>query len=227
MRVIGVTGGVGSGKSALLAEIEKRYGNRGLVLRADDIANEVKEPGGLCYNKIVSVLGTDILEEDGTINRRRMAERIFRDDALLQEVNAILHPAVRQAVKDKIAALREQESEAADGATPEILFIEAALLIEDHYKADILDELWLVHAPREIRRERLKENRGYPDEKIDAIFAAQQTDEGFLAHADRVIDNSGSFAEGVQNLLDAVEEVLAGQDGAPEEQNGAPEEQTK
>ena len=194
MKIIGITGGAGSGKSALLAEIEKAYGNQVLVIRTDEIANEVKEPGGLCYNKIVSVLGEGILDADGAIDRRRMAERIFTDDALLQEVNAILHPAVRTVVKNTIRELRESS------AVPKVLFIEAALLIEEHYKDDILDELWVVHAPADVRRRRLQETRGYTDERIDGIFLAQQTDEGFLAHADQVIDNGATLEDAVRQV---------------------------
>ena len=214
MQVIGITGGAGSGKSAVLKEIEKRYGDRVRVLRADDIANEVKEPGGLCYNKIVSVLGTDILEADGTINRRRMAERIFTDDALLQEVNAILHPAVRKVLRDTIRSLREEESghsadareDAAARQVPRVLFIEAALLIEARYREEMLDELWVVHAPADIRRRRLKETRGYMEERIDGIFAAQQTDESFLAHADAVIENTKT----IEDALRQADELLRG-----------------
>ena len=218
MKIIGITGGAGSGKSALLAEIEKAYGNQVLVIRTDEIANEVKEPGGLCYNKIVSVLGEGVVRSDGAIDRRRMAERIFTDDALLQEVNAILHPAVREVVKNTIRELREKEAalpnasspderddvpgvtEGAGETVPRVVFIEAALLIEENYKEDILDELWVVHAPEEVRRRRLQESRGYTDAKIDAIMARQQTEEGFLAHADAVIDNSGTLEDAVRQV---------------------------
>ncbi|MBQ6735661.1 MAG: dephospho-CoA kinase [Lachnospiraceae bacterium] len=216
MQVIGITGGVGCGKSVLLSELEKRYDNQVLVLRADTIANEVKEPGGLCYNKIVSVLGEGVVRSDGAIDRRRMAERIFTDDALLQEVNAILHPAVREVVKNTIRELREKEAalpnasspdegddvpgvtEGAGETVPRVVFIEAALLIEENYKEDILDELWVVHAPESVRRKRLKESRGYTDAKIDAIMAQQQTEEGFLAHADQVIHNGGALEDAVR-----------------------------
>ena len=94
MLVIGITGGVGAGKSSVLKTLEEHC-NCKLIL-ADDVGNKVKEPGQRCYLKIIELLGKDILEEDLTINRGKMAGKIFADPETLEQVNAIIHPAVEE-----------------------------------------------------------------------------------------------------------------------------------
>lgn len=212
MLVIGVTGGVGCGKSLLLSELSKSFPAR--VLRTDELANEVKEPGGVCYNEIVSLLGEAVLEKDeeraltlpdGTrqypIDRARMAALIFADEELLRQVNGILHPAVRQAVRE---ALREEERK----GEAKVFFIEAALLIEANYRA-ITDELWYVYAPEAVRRKRLKEGRGYDDARIDAICARQLSEEEFRAGTDFEIDNSGAAEAALTQMRTRLELLLS------------------
>ena len=170
MRVIGITGGVGAGKSAVLDFIETKYNCR--VIKADLAAKALEEPGGVCYEPLIALLGEDILNPAGEIDKRKMADAIFGDKALLQKVNAIVHPAVKAYLLSEIE--RERKSGKRD-----YLFIEAALLIEEGY-VGILDELWYIRAGESIRRRRLKENRGYTDEKIDAILKRQITEESLL-----------------------------------------------
>ena len=206
MQVIGITGGVGSGKSALLSGLCQRYGARIRVIHADDVANEVKAPGGMCYNEIVSLLGEDVLDREAEapvrdaegrplypVDRNKMARMIFSDKALLARVNAILHPAVCGTVRRAI------EEERKNGRL-RALFIEAALLIEAGYE-EIVDEMWVVTAPEDIRIRRLKEARGYSEEKIRDIFSSQLTQEQFLAHADRVIDNGGTQEAAIEQMI--------------------------
>lgn len=180
MKIIGITGGVGAGKSALLQYIGERY--RCKILTADEIAHKVKEPGQDCYREIVSLLSTEILEEDGTIHRGKMAAKIFGSEELLQKVNDLIHPAVKKRILDEIAAAK------AEGKL-DFLFVEAALLIEDGY-LDIVDEMWYIYAREEVRRRRLKESRNYTDEKIDAILKSQLDEEAFRKYCSVVIDNS-------------------------------------
>lgn len=183
MRVIGITGGVGAGKSALLGYIAEKY--RCKILLADEIAHKVKEPGQPCYEELVKVLPAEILNEDGTIHRGKMAARIFESEDLLKKVNQLIHPAVKEMILKEIAATR------AEGKF-DFLFIEAALLIEDGY-LDIVDEMWYIYAREEIRRGRLKESRNYSDEKIDAIINSQLGEEAFRKYCSVVIDNSESL----------------------------------
>ena len=90
MKTIGITGGVGAGKSKILAYIQTHCNCR--ILLADEAAHKVREPGNPCYNALVRLLGTDTLEEDGQINRQKMAAKIFADHKLLEAINAVIHP---------------------------------------------------------------------------------------------------------------------------------------
>lgn len=185
MLVIGITGGVGAGKSSVL-NLLKEHCNCKLVL-ADDVGNKVKEPGQKCYSQIVELLGTDILEEDLTINRIKMATKIFADPEILHQVNEIIHPAVKEYI------LKEIESEKKKKKI-DVFFLEAALLIEAGY-TPYLDELWYIFSEKNVRIKRLKESRGYSDEKILQIMEQQLSDVEFRKHADVILDNSNSFEE--------------------------------
>ena len=185
MLVIGITGGVGAGKSSVL-NLLKEHCNCKLVL-ADDVGNKVKEPGQKCYSQIVELLGTDILEEDLTINRIKMATKIFANPEILHQVNEIIHPAVKEYI------LKEIESEKKKKKI-DVFFLEAALLIEAGY-TPYLDELWYIFSEKNVRIKRLKESRGYSDEKILQIMEQQLSDVEFRKHADVILDNSDSFKE--------------------------------
>ena len=181
MKVIGVTGGVGAGKSTVLNYIENSCKCR--IIFSDQVANDIKLKGQSCYEPIVRLLSEDILGDDGEIDKKKMAAKIFSDDKLLLKVNEIIHPAVNNYIFGEIE--KEKEKNELD-----YLFIEAALLIENGY-GKIVDELWYIYADEEVRRQRLKDSRGYSDEKINDIFKGQLRDEEFRRHADFVIDNSG------------------------------------
>ncbi len=183
MKVVGITGGIGAGKSQILAYLKEH--TRCRIIIADQVAHELEEPGGRCYQPIVSILGTAILTEDGRIDRAKMAARIFADGKLLSQINEIVHPAVKEYITGAIAEERA-------GDRIDYLFIEAALLIEDGYKT-IVDELWYIHTDIQVRRERLKASRGYSDEKIDSIMNGQLSEEEFYGQCSVVIDNSGTL----------------------------------
>lgn len=185
MRYIGITGGVGSGKSELLKFIGKHYQCE--IYLADEVAHLLKEPGQECYEELVKLLGRQVLNPDGTIHKGRMAQKMYGDDTLLKQVNALIHPAVKRYLLQKM-------KEAADNPQLELFFVEAALLLEEGYQ-QILDELWYVYAKKEIRVQRLKEQRGYSEEKIYAIMEKQLPDEVFLKECDFVIDNSHTLTE--------------------------------
>ncbi len=190
MRLIGITGGVGAGKSTILGYIKAHCLCR--IYLADEVAHVVREPGQPCYEALVELLGQEILEEDGQLHRGRMAEKIFGDENLLEQVNAIIHPAVQTYLLEKIQEARKE------GQT-ELFFIEAALLIECGYR-DIVDEMWYIHAEEDVRRERLRESRGYSSERIKQIMDSQLTEEAFRAGCDFVIDNSGAPEESFRQI---------------------------
>lgn len=191
MKVIGITGGVGAGKSEILSYLKEHCNCR--ILMADRLAEELEEPGQDCYDQLLALLGREILQEDGRIDRKKMAARVFADKSLLEAVNAMIHPAVKQAI---LQFIRDEK----EAARRDYLFIEAALLIEDGY-AEIVDELWYIHTEEEVRRQRLKASRGYTDEKIDSILKEQLSEEEFYRHCHYVIENSGSL-ESVYEQLD-------------------------
>ena len=199
MRTIGITGGVGCGKSAVISYIEENYNAR--IIFADNLAYELESPGHECYDDIVALLGREILSEDGNIDKRAMAAKIFADSGLLEQVNGIIHPAVKKYILQAI----EDEKEA---GIYDLFVLEAALLIEEKYY-EILDELWYVRCDVEIRRDRLKTTRGYSDEKIDRIMSSQCDDDTFMKYCVRVIDNNGSLEEAYAQVDALLSEITA------------------
>lgn len=185
MITIGITGGVGCGKSKILEYIKENYNCR--IITADDVANRLKEPGEACYKPLISLLGEKILDNDGFINKKKMAEKIFSDDCLLDKVNSIIHPAV----KDYILDIKETENQA---GKYDYLFIEAALLIECGYN-EYVDQMWYIYTSESVRVQRLKSSRGYSEKKIKDIMDAQLSDEKFRAGSDFCIDNSGALED--------------------------------
>lgn len=208
MRLIGITGGIGAGKSEILSYIRKHY--KAEIYLADEVAHKVKEPGQVAYEPLVDLLGRDVLQQDGFIDKGKMAEKIFADNRVLEKVNEIVHPAVRSFLENAIDLAREK------GET-ELFFIEAALLIEAGYK-EIVDELWYIYADRSVREKRLKESRGYSDAKIKGIMEKQLSEEGFRKECDFVIDNSGSL-EHAYRQIDERLEAYTWQDISEEKNN--------
>lgn len=198
MHVIGITGGVGAGKTKILTYLSEHYSCR--IILADEVANQLKEPGQKCYEEIVTLLGTQILKPDGTIDRLKMAERIFSDRELLQRVNEIIHPAVKEYILQAIEEERRRNK-------IDFLFLEAALLIEEGYES-IVDELWYIYADEAVRAERLKANRQYSDEKIQKILRSQLSDAEYRAHCSTVIDNGVALEETYRQIEKKMGEYL-------------------
>lgn len=198
MKIIGITGGIGAGKTEVLSYIRSKYNCE--IILADEVAHKVKEPGESCYAELIQLLGKEIAEPDGRIDRKAMAEKIFADESLLIKVNGLIHPAVKKYILKRI-------DEAAALQKTDFLFIEAALLIEDGYM-DIADELWYIFAKEDIRRERLKRSRGYSDEKIKGILSRQLSEEEYIRHCKVFIDNSGNLQETYKQIDEKLEEYL-------------------
>ncbi len=196
MKVIGITGGVGAGKSEVLKLIKDMCAC--IIVTADELARSLEVKGEVCYKPLVALLGEDVLKEDGEIDAKKMAQMIFADGAedKLAAVNAIVHPAVKERILSMI-------DEAKRSKKYDLFFIEAALLIEDGYDR-IVDELWYVYADERVRRERLKKSRNYSDEKITDIMDSQSGDDVFRRYCSVVIDNSGNISDTKKQL----EEVL-------------------
>ena len=159
MKIIGITGGVGAGKSTVLDHLEKQY--NACVLQADKIGHLVMEPGGICYGQVIALFGKQIIKNDKTIDRKMVSDVVFAHEEMRQKLDDIIHPAVKSYILDKI----EEQKKA--GCT--LMIVEAALLLEDHYDA-FCDKVWYIHTDQEIRIERLMSSRGYTREKAENIM---------------------------------------------------------
>lgn len=180
MKVIGLTGGVGSGKSRVLDILKREYG--ATVIQADLVARGLMEPGADGYEKLKAVYGDQILGEDGTIDRPKMADLMFRDSAMRERVNGIIHPLVWASIRRQI-----QEADC------QLAVVEVALPDENH--RDIYTELWYVYTSEENRMARLLEGRGYSREKSRSIMDSQMSEKQFRTMADAVVDNNGSMED--------------------------------
>ena len=195
MKLIGITGGVGAGKSELLHYIEREFSAK--IVLADELAHELMRPGTDCFAEIErAFVEEDLYAEDGGFDKMKLAEVIFSDPKKRERLNSIVHPAVKREILRLVANEREAGRYA-------YFILEAALLIEDGYDK-ICDELWYVDAKEEVRRKRLKENRGYSDEKIDGILSSQLLASEYKKSCCRVIENNGALAEAFEQIRKAM-----------------------
>lgn len=192
MKVLGITGGVGAGKSTVLGYLADHYGAR--VIEADRGAHLLQQPGGDCYDAIVNCFGREILFPDGRINREILGKIVYADQKQLKVLNRIVHPAVKTYIIEIIAQERKK------GAVP-FVTIEAALLLEDGYD-QICDEIWYIYADEAARTKRLQSSRGYSPEKIRSVMANQRDEEGYRSGCKLVIDNSSDFVENTYEQID-------------------------
>ena len=195
MRFIGVTGGVGAGKSAILSYLKDKANTR--VMLADEIAHFLMEPGSDCYEKLRGAFPEeDIWQKNGFFDKEALGKMIFSNPQKRDRLNGIVHPAVKDYVK-KQQVLETQKGEL------DYLILEAALLIEEKYN-EICDELWYIYTDSTVRRQRLKESRGYSDEKIDNILASQLSEEEYRKACQVIIDNNGTFEESIAQIEKAL-----------------------
>ena len=184
MKVIGITGGVGTGKSKVLEYINANY--NAYTCQLDEVARNLQKKGTICYQQIIETFGTEILSEDEELNREKLAEIIFVDPAKRELLNDVVHPHVRHRVANDLDIKKYLGYS--------LFVIEAALLIETEYSM-FCDEMWYIYASEATRVARLRESRGYSQEKIKEIMASQLSDNEFREGTDYVIDNSGSFSD--------------------------------
>lgn len=192
IKVLGITGGVGAGKSTVLEYLSEKY--RARVIQLDQVAHLLMEPGQECFLKVTEAFGMDILDEDGCICRPRLYQKTFSDRLELERLNGIVHPMVKEWVKEEI------EKERLKGDVPFIV-LEAALLLEDHYDV-ICDEIWFIYVQKDARSKRLQNSRGYSLEKIEQILKNQKTDEEFRGLCQFVVDNSSDILENTYEQID-------------------------
>lgn len=196
MQVIGITGGVGAGKSAILEYLEQNYRVKNLI--ADKIAKRLMEPGSECYRKLLKFLPVEVYNDDETINRGALSAAIFSSDELRSRVNEVMHPAVKEYIIGQIA---EQERM----GILDYVIIEAALLIEENYE-EICDELWYVRTSEEIRKKRIMRSRGYSEEQVESMFKSQLSDSEYRKHCQVVIENDGTREETFYQVAQAIKQ---------------------
>ncbi|MBM3948661.1 MAG: dephospho-CoA kinase [SAR202 cluster bacterium] len=188
MFVIGLTGGIGTGKS-VVAKMLRRLG--AAVIDADEVGHEAYLPGTEGLREVVRAFGKGILGPDGAVDRKKLGALVFGEPEALKRLNAILRPRMYNMMKDRLAQFKERGSQVA--------VVDAAVLIEAGWD-ELADEVWVVTAPAEAVLERLKQRPNLDERAIQSRMQAQPTQEERIKHADVVIDNSGS--------LDALERLV-------------------
>jgi dephospho-CoA kinase len=186
MLTIGLTGGIGSGKSTVAQILgESEFGAP--ILDADKVAHTTYAPGGPAYDAVVAAFGPRILASDRTIDRKQLGAIVFGNPEQLNKLTSIVWPATFESIRRNVADLR------ASGATLPIV-VEAAILIEANWQP-LFEEIWLVRAPREQVIARIEIQRGLKPAETEARIRAQLSDEERGKHASLVIENNGSIEE--------------------------------
>ena len=196
MKVYGITGGAGTGKSEVIKMLQQNFG--GCVIMSDEVARELMQKGNISYQLIVEYFGRDILMDDGEIDRKKLADHVFNNKEALEKLNSMTHPYVKDEIRQLIA-----EAEASGECR--FVALESAILLECGYE-DICDEFWYVYTKPEIRRQRMKETRNYSDEKVDSVMRNQQPDEAFFEQCSFVIKNNTTLSDVYAQLKEKLDQ---------------------
>ena len=180
MLVVGLTGNIGCGKSSL----SNIFINEGInIVDADIIARQIYNDEKL-LNKVYETFGTDIKNEDGSLNRKALGRIVFSDDEKLVQLNKLTHPVIRQRVSDQIDEYKRQNKE--------IVILDAALLVESDY-LNFIDKLLVVTCEENIQIERIKKRDNCSTEEALSRIKSQMNQEEKVKYADYIIDNSGTI----------------------------------
>ena len=194
-KVIGITGGIGAGKSTVLEYILQNY--KVDVIRADEIGHILMEPGESVYEALVANYGRGILMFDDLIDTEKLAAIAFKDAESQRRINEIEHPLIKEEI---LARIRY--------ASAPVVFVEAALLKEGGL-TDVCDQVWYVTAPVEERIDRLIVSRSYSYEKCVSIMNRQLSEEAFAKIADAVINNGEDFYTTIQTVDQLMKKIGA------------------
>jgi len=181
--VIGLTGGIASGKSVVSAMLAKRGA---FIVDADQLGHEAYAPGLNCYDAVVEAFGREVVGADGEIDRRALGAKVFGDAEQRRRLEGIVWPWMRDTMAARLQALRD--------AGERVVVLEAAVLIEAEW-TPLVDQVWLVTVPPEVARARMMQRNGLSAEQADARIGAQLTNEERAKHADVIIENSGTLEE--------------------------------
>lgn len=194
MTTIALTGGIASGKTTISNRLRELGA---FIIDADEVAREIVQPGTPTLRAIVERFGEGVLEADGTLNRKALAEIVFNDDDALAALNDITHPEIRRVTNERIDRIRAEE--------PDTIFVHDIPLLAENRSNFDYDEIWVADAPASVRLERLMETRAMSREEAQARIDAQVSDEQRRVIADVVIDTTRPLAE----TLDQVDELYA------------------
>lgn len=183
MLVIGLTGGIGTGKTEVSRLLEQLGAT---IINADQVGHEAYTPHSEAWQEVVKEFGEDILQEQGEIDRRKLGGIVFADPDRLATLNGIMHPRMASIVRDKLGVLENQGTQVA--------VVEAAVLFEAGWD-DLVGEVWTTESPAEKVVERLQRRNGFAPEEIRRRIAAQMPSEERVGRASEVIDNDGGLEE--------------------------------
>lgn len=194
MTTIALTGGIASGKTTISNRLRELGA---VIIDADEIAREVVAPGSAALRAIVERFGEGVLNEDGTLDRKELADIVFNDEDALAALNDITHPEIRRETEARIDQIRRDE--------PDTIFVHDIPLLAENRSNFDYDEIWVADAPAQLRLERLMEDRGMTREEAQARIDAQVSDEERRMIADVVIDTTRAIPE----TIDHVDELFA------------------
>lgn len=180
MRVIGIIGGVGSGKSFVADLLEKEF--HAYLINMDKIAHKLMQKDEISYRHILSYFGEDILDKDKEIDRVKLGSIVYQDTEKLLKLNSFTHPFVLDYTR-KLLEEKNKEKQ-------ELICIETALPGEANIR-QFCDEIWYVYTPVEIRKDRLRRDRQYDEVKIERIFKNQLSDEEYNKFSTHILNNDG------------------------------------
>lgn len=198
MKIIGLTGGIASGKSTVSRALRELGA---IIIDADEVAHAIIEPGKPAWKDIVEHFGLGVLNPDQTIDREKLGAIVFNDPEKLQVLNQITHPRVGEQFKQIITTLRAEKSDA-------VLFMEVPLLYETHMER-ICDEVWVVWVDEETQIQRLMKRDGLSREDALKRIDAQMSLDEKARRADFVIDNRYSIEETIASATKYYNNILA------------------
>lgn len=198
MKIIGLTGGIASGKSTVSRALRELGA---IVIDADEVAHTIMEPGKPAWEDIIEHFGSGVLNADQTIDREKLGAIVFNNPERLQVLNQITHPRVGEQFKQIITTLRAEKSDA-------VLFMEVPLLYETHMER-ICDEVWVVWVDEETQIQRLMKRDGLLREDALKRIDAQMSLDEKARRADFVIDNRYSIEETIASATKYYNNILA------------------
>lgn len=198
MTVVALTGGVAAGKTTVTEILSARGA---VVIDADVLARRAVEPGSPGLEEIRTRFGPDVLDSSGSLDRGALGSVVFHDPEARADLNAIVHPRVKQLYHEELAAVQ--------GQSPEKIVVYAVPLLAEARSASEFDAIVVVHAPADLRISRLQEHRGLSEEDARARVAAQVSDDTRLAMADSVLDTSGDVENTQRGANELYDELVA------------------